>query len=391
MDAQISMTTASANGTFDIQPVIDRAGLKTFIDLPNQLYRGQPGYVSPLNVERDETLNAAKNAYFQHAEAQYWLAFRDGRPIGRISAQIDRLHLEKHRDDAGHFGLLDALDDQAVFDGLLETAEAWLTDRSMKKMRGPFNLSINEECGLLVDGFDHPAMMLMPYAPDYAVARLAAAGYQPAKDLLAYTLDINEKIEIRGERMLDRISREARITVRSVQMKRYKDELGVILDIFNDAWAKNWGFIPFTDAEMRQIAKGMRPLVRPALNFIAEVDGEPAAMIICLPNLYEIIDDLDGKLLPFGWAKLLWRLKTHRFKSCRVPLMGIRQSYQGSMIGSALLPLLLKSLHKGLLAEGVGRIEMSWILDDNMPMRRVLEGLGAEAYRTYRLFEKPLA
>lgn len=384
------MTEASANGAIDIRAVTDRSGLKTFIDLPNQLYRKQESYVPPLNVERDETLNHTKNAYFDHAEGQYWLAFRDGRPVGRISAQIDRLHLKRHQDHAGHFGLLDAEDDQAVFDQLLATAEAWLTERGMKRVRGPFNLSINEECGLLVDGFDHPAMMLMPYAPDYAADRVAKSGYMPAKDLLAYTLDIDETIEIRGERMLDRVSREARITFRPVAMNRYKEELGVILDIFNDAWADNWGFIPFTDAEMRQIAKGMRPLVRPSLNYIAEVDGEPAAMIICLPNLYEIIGDLDGKLLPFGWAKLLWRLKTHRFNSCRVPLMGIRRCHQGSMIGSALLPLLLKSLHKGLLAEGIPRIEMSWILDDNLPMRRVLEGLGAEAYRTYRLFEKPL-
>ncbi|MEM8951891.1 MAG: hypothetical protein AAGC99_21475 [Pseudomonadota bacterium] len=385
------MTTASANDAIDVRPVTDRGGLRTFIDLPNQIYHGQSSYVAPLYVERDETLNKAKNAYFQHAEGQYWLAYRNDRPVGRVSAQVDRLHLEKHRDDTGHFGLLDAVDDQDVFDRLLATAEAWLAERSMKRARGPFNLSINEECGLLVDGFDHPAMMLMPFAPDYAADRLGAAGYRLAKDLLAYTLDIREEIEIRGERMLERISKEARISVRPVEMKRYKQELGIILDIFNDAWANNWGFIPFTDAEMRQIAKGMRPLVRPSLNFIAEVDGEPAAMIICLPNLCEIIDDLDGRLLPFGWARLLWRLKTHRFKSCRVPLMGIRQRHQGSMIGSALLPLLLKSLHKGLLAEGIGRVEMSWILDDNMPMRRVLEGLGAEAYRTYRLFEKPLA
>lgn len=384
------MTRDKANGALDIRPVTDRSGLKTFIDLPNRLYRDRSGYAPPLNVERDETLNAKKNAYFQHAEGQYWLAFRDGRPVGRISAQVDRLHQERYRDDVGHFGLLDAEDDQAVFDQLLDTAEAWLKERDMKRVRGPFNLSINEECGLLVDGFDHPAMMLMPFAPDYAARRLDARGYRQVKDLLAYTLDIDDTIEIRGERMLERIGREARITVRPVAMKRYKQELGIVLDIFNDAWANNWGFVPFTDAEMRQIAKGMRPLVRPPLNYIAEVDGEPAAMIICLPNLFEIIDDLEGKLLPFGWAKLLWRLKTHRFKSCRVPLMGIRQRYQGSMIGSALLPFLLKSLHRGLVAEEVQRIEMSWILDDNMPMRRVLEGTGAEAYRTYRLFEKPL-
>lgn len=385
------MTTGSANGDLDIRPVTDRSGLKTFIDLPNRLYRDRTGYVPPLGIERDETLNSAKNAYFQHADAQYWLAFRGDRPVGRISAQVDRLHLERHQDQAGHFGLLDAADDQAVVDRLLKTAEAWLAERGMKRVRGPFNLSINEECGLLVRGFDQPAMMMMPFAPDYVETRLNAGGYRAVKDLLAYTLDVDEAIEIRGERMLDRLSREARITVRPVEMKRYKEELGVVLDIFNDAWANNWGFIPFTDAEMRQIAKGMRPLVRPALNYIAEVDGEPAAMIICLPNLCEIIGDLGGRLLPLGWAKLLWRLKFHRFKSCRVPLMGIRQRHQGSMIGSALLPLLLKSLHRGLLAEGFERVEMSWILEDNRPMRRVLEGLGAEAYRTYRLFEKPLS
>ena len=384
------MTSASAKGEIEIRPVSDRAGLKTFIDLPNQLYQDQDTYVPPLALERDETLNAAKNAYFDHAEGQYWLAYREGRPVGRVSAQVDQLHLERYRDDAGHFGLIDAEDDQEVFDRLMETVEAWLGERGMKRVRGPFNLSINEECGLLVDGFDQPAMMLMPFAPDYAAGRLSARGYRPAKDLLAYSLDVEENIQIPGERLLERISREARISVRPVNTKRYSEELGIVLDIFNDAWADNWGFIPFTDAEMRQIAKGMRPLVRSQLNYIAEVDGEPAAMVICLPNLYEIIDDLDGKLLPLGWAKLIWRLKMHRFESCRVPLMGVRKRYHGSMIGSALLPLLLKSLHRSLLGEGFSRVEMSWVLDDNKPMRRILEELGAEAYRTYRLFEKPL-
>jgi hypothetical protein len=385
------MTTASANGALDIRPVTDGAGLKAFIDLPNQIYRSQSGYVAPLYVERDETLNPKKNAYYQHAEGQYWLAFRGGKPVGRISAQVDRLHREQHGDQAGHFGLLDAEDDPEVFASLLATAEAWLLERGSARVRGPFNLSINEECGLLVNGFDHPAMMLMPFAPDYAASRLEAHGYAKAKDLIAYTLDVDEKIKIPAERMLERVSREARITVRPVEMKRYKAELAVVLDIFNDAWANNWGFIPFTDAEMSQIAKGMRPLVRPSLNYIAKVDGEPAAMVICLPNLFEIISDLKGKLLPLGWAKLLWRLKTHRFSSCRVPLMGVRQKFQGTMIGAALLPLLLKSLHHGLVKEGFSRVEMSWILDDNMPMRRILEELGADPYRTYRIFEKPLS
>ena len=384
------MMSVSADNAITLQPVTDPAGLRAFIDLPNRLYRDEQGYVPLLNVERDETLNPKKNAYYQHADGQYWLAFREGKPVGRISAQIDRLHLETHGDQAGHFGLLDAIDDPDVFHALLKMAEAWLKERGAKQVRGPFNLSINEECGLPINGFDHPPMMLMPFAPNYIENHLKDQGFTKAKDLLAYSLDINEDIKIPAERLLDRVSQEARITVRPVEMRRYKAELAVVLDIFNNAWADNWGFIPFTDAEMQQIAQGMRPLIRPNLNYIAEVDGKPAAMVICLPNLLEIIKDLNGRLLPFGWAKLLWRLKTSRFQSCRVPLMGIRKEFHGTMIGAALLPLVLKSLHLGLVKEGFSRVEMSWILEDNMPMRRILEGMGADPYRTYRLFEKPL-
>lgn len=385
------MATQRAPGPIELLPVNDRKGLLAFIDLPNQLYRGHSAYAAPLNLERGETLSPRKNAYFQHAEGQYWLAYQEGRAVGRISAQIDRLHLERHGDKAGHFGLLDAEDDPEVFGKLLATAEQWLRERGMGTIRGPFNLSINEECGLLVEGFDHPAMLMMPYAPAYAEQHLIAHHYQKAKDLLAYSLDLLPDLEVRGERMLKRLAKEGRITVRPIEMKRYKAELGIVLDIFNEAWADNWGFIPFTEAEMRQIAKGMRPLVRPELNYVAEVDGEPAAMIICLPNLYEAIEGLDGRLLPLGWARLLWRLKTLRFKSCRVPLMGVRKKFQGSIVGSALVQMLFKSLHYGLVDQGFARLEMSWILEDNMPMRRLLEDLGGHAYRTYRLFEKPLA
>lgn len=384
------MATQLAPSPIDIVPVTDRKGLQAFIDLPNRLYRGKPGYTAPLNLERHETLSSKKNAYYQHAEGQYWLAYRDGRAVGRISAQVDKLHLERHGEKAGHFGLLDTEDDGEIVDALLATAEHWLRERRMAKVRGPFNLSVNEECGLLVDGFDHPAMLMMPYAPAYAERHVIESGYQKAMDMLAYSLDITPELEVRGERMLQRVVKEGRVNIRSIQMKRYKQELSVILDIFNEAWADNWGFIPFTEAEMQQIAKGMRPLVRPALNYVAEVDGEPAAMIICLPNLYEAIEDLNGQLLPLGWAKLLWRLKMFSFTSGRVPLMGVRKKYHGSVVGSALIQLLFKSLHKGLVDQGIKRLEMSWILENNMPMRRLLDDLGGEAYRTYRIYEKQL-
>ena len=385
------MATKLAPSQIDLRAVNDRKALKTFIDLPNRLYRGHAGYTPPLQLERIETLSSKRNPYFQHAKGHYWLAFKDGVPVGRISAQIDQLHLERHSDQAGHFGLLDAIDDPDVFAALFRTAEDWLREQGMARIRGPFNLSINEECGLLVDGFDHPAMLMMPYAPAYAEHRLTAHGYRKAVDLLAYTLDVTPEHRVRGERLLERLQQESRITVRPIDMSRYGAELAVVLDIFNEAWADNWGFVPFTEAEMRQIAKGMRPLIRPALNHVAEVDGEPAAMIICLPNLYEAISDLDGRLMPLGWAKLLWRLKKLRFKSSRVPLMGVRKQYHGTLVGSALIQLLFKSLHQGLVKEGFQRLEMSWILENNLPMKRLLEDLGGEAYRTYRLYEKPLA
>lgn len=384
------MATQLAPNPVELRPIDQRRDLAAFIDLPNEIYRGNPGYIPPLNLERHETLSPKKNAYYQHAEGQYWLAMRGGRPVGRVSAQIDQLHLQRHGEKTGHFGLLDAIDDPDVFDALLEAAEQWLRARGMTTIRGPFNLSINEECGLLVDGFEHPAMLMMPFAPAYAEAHLLARNYRKATDLLAYSLDLHPDMNLRGERLLKRIAKEGRIKIRPIDMSRYKAELGVVLDIFNEAWSDNWGFVPFTEAEMQQIAKGMRPLVRPALNLIAEIDDEPAAMIVCLPNLYEAIDDLNGRLLPFGWAKLLWRLKTLPFKSGRVPLMGVRKKHHGTIVGSALVQLLFKSLHGGLIEQGFERLEMSWILEDNMPMRRLLEDLGGEPYRTYRIVEKPL-
>ncbi|HEX5080286.1 MAG TPA: hypothetical protein VFV80_14130 [Geminicoccaceae bacterium] len=374
-----------------IEPVAGRRGLETFIRLPNRLYRRWPGYVAPLLIKRRASLRFDKNAYFQHAEGQYWLAWRDGRPVGRISAQIDRLYLDKYRNATGHFGMLDAEDDPAIFGALLATAEDWLRARGMTRALGPFNLSINEECGLLVDGFAAPPMLMMGFDPPYAARRLEEQGYRKAKDLLAYDYDVRATPPIRGEAMLERSSEEHRVRVRPVDMSRYQAELATIMDIFNDAWSENWGSLPFTQAEITNIANGMRPLIRPELIWIAEVDDTPACMIVCLPNLYEAIADLNGKLLPFGWAKLLWRLKMRRPRTGRVLLMGIRTAWRRTLLGSALILMVLESLRRGVTKEGLERIELSWVLEDNLPMRRVIESIGGKVCKTYRIFEKSLA
>jgi hypothetical protein len=373
-----------------IEPVESRRQLETFIRLPNRLYRGWPGYVAPLLMERRDSLRFDKNAYFQHAEGQYWLAWRGARPVGRISAQVDRLYLEKYRNATGHFGMLDAEDDPAVFRALLDTAEAWLRARGMARVLGPFNLSINEECGLLVEGFAATPMLMMGFAPPYAALRVEEAGYRKAKDLIAYDYDVRSTPPIRGEAMLERSSAAHRVRVRPVDMSRYRAELATIMEIFNDAWSENWGSVPFTEAEITHIANNMRPLIRPELIWIAEVDDQPACMIVCLPNLYEAITDLDGRLLPFGWAKLLWRLKMRRPRTGRVLLMGIRTAWRRTLLGSALILMVLESLRQGLMREGLERIELSWVLEDNLPMRRVIESIGGKVCKTYRIFEKSL-
>jgi len=374
-----------------IVPVEGRQMLEAFIRLPYALYHDRPNYVAPLLMERRDTLRFDKNAFFEHAEAQYWLAYRDRRLVGRISAQIDRLYLDKYRNATGHFGMLDAEDDPEVFGALLATAENWLRARGMERVLGPFNLSINQECGLLVEGFDAPAMIMMGFNKHYAAERIEEQGYRKAKDLIAYDYDVRSTPPIRGEALLQRNSDAHRVRVRSVDMSRYKAELAVIMEIYNEAWAENWGSVPFTEAEITHIANGMRPLIRPDMIWIAEVDDSPACMVVCLPNLYEMIGDLKGGLLPFGWAKLLWRLKRRRVRTGRVLLMGIRTAYRRTLLGSALILMVLESLRQGVMKEGLETIELSWVLEDNLPTRRVIESIGGTVSKTYRIFEKSLA
>jgi hypothetical protein len=390
MNAPSGRAGAGGGGALRVEPVTDKAGLETFIQVPERLYAGQRSYVAPLRMERREALSAKHNPYFEHGKAQYWVAWRGERPVGRISAQVDQLHLEHHHDATGHFGLLDAEDDPALFQALAATAEGWLREQGMRRVRGPLNLSVNEEIGLLVDGFDARSVMMMGFAPPYAGPRLEALGYVKAKDVLAYDYDLQRDITPQTERRLKRARATPEIAVRTLDMGRFKEELALIIDIFNDAWSQNWGFIPFTQAEMEATAKALKPLVRKELVALASVGGEPAAMLVALPNLNEAIADMRGKLLPFGWAKLIWRLKVALPGSARVLLMGVRRKHHGGPIGATLMLALFDSFREGMRKLKIDYAELSWILEDNRPMRAVLEGLGARVYKTYRIYEKPL-
>jgi len=379
------------SGSLQIIAAENHRDLTRFIRLPNELYRGQKGFVPQLTGEAMKTLTAKSNPYFRHAQARYWLACRDGRPVGRISAQVDRLFLERHDAATGHFGFLDIADDAEAFHALTAVAEGWLRTQGMRRCLGPFSLSINEECGLMVEGFESLPMMMMPFALPYAGARLEEQGYRKVKDLIAYDYDIASARTIASQRLFNQVSTEQRVKIRPLDMARYDDELAAILDVFNDAWSDNWGFTPFTTEEIAAAAAAMRPILKPELVWIAELDGTPVSMIVALPNFYEAIRDLDGSIMPFGWLKLLWRLKVTGLRTSRVALFGVRRAYHRTPLGSVLVLLLLESLRQASKRLGIERTELSWILEDNLPMRRVIESVGGRPYKTFRLYEKALA
>jgi GNAT superfamily N-acetyltransferase len=384
------MAYDAAVSDITIVPVASRKELDRFIRVPMRLMAGDPNYIAPLIMERRDALTPKTNPFFEHAEVQLWLAVRDGRDVGRISAQIDALTPQPAQGRIGHFGMICAEDDRQVFTALFRTAEAWLRERGCTKALGPFNLSINEEVGLLVDGFDTPPMVMMPHDPPYAAARVAEQGYAKAQDIFAY-------LSPREHDMSDRVLTLARrgtapgVVLRKLDMKRYDEEIKTLTEILNDAWSDNWGFTPTTEAETRQLAKAMKPVVDPDMTWFAEIDGEPAGFIVWLPNINEAIRDLGGKLLPFGWAKLLWRLKVSGLKSTRCPLLGVKKKFQSSRKGQLLTFQLMDAAATQARNKGYERYEMSWILEANTSMNRIIQSLGSHAYKTYRIYEKALA
>jgi hypothetical protein len=379
-----------ASTAVEIVPVATKAELERFIRLPMRLNASDPNYIAPLLQERREALSAKTNPYFKHAEVQLWLAVRAGRDVGRISAQIDDLAPRDGPHPTGHFGLIAAEDDEAVFAALFRTAEAWLAARGCRRAIGPFNLSINEEVGLLVDGRDTPPMVMMGHDPAYVAGRVEALGYEKAKDVYAYIGPLTNDLP---ERVLRRVRRglPAGVRLRMLNMGDYAAEVDRLTGILNDAWSDNWGFTPTTEAETRQLAAALKLVIDPRLTWFAEIDGECAGFIVYLPNVNEAIADLSGRLFPFGWAKLLWRLKVRRVKTFRVPLMGVRRKFAPTRRGQMLPFLLIDAANTAARRLGYQHGEISWVLEDNLPMTAIAEAIEVRRYKTYRIYEKALA
>jgi len=373
-----------------IEQVEGKSALDTFIRVPWLVFKDDPNWVPPLIIERRGHLNRKQNPYFEHAEVALWIAKRDGQAVGRISAQIDENYLAHHKDNTGQFGFLDAIDDVQVFNALIKTAEDWLRERGIKRAVGPFSLSINDESGLLVEGFNTPPFVMMGHAFPYYQTHVERLGYQKAMDLFAYGYDPFKDLEPKVQKMLARIRRNPDVKVRILDWARYESDIRVVLDIFNDAWSDNWGFVPFTETELRHIAKELKPLLRAEMVIIAEVKGIPSAMAVAFPNLNEAIADLNGALLPFGWLKLLWRLKVSRIKSGRLALMGVKKQFRNSMLGSGLGLTVIDQIRLNSQSLGITEGELGWVLEGNPQMWRMIEAVGGTRDKVYRVYEKDL-
>jgi hypothetical protein len=374
-----------------IRPVRDKPARRAFLDLPFSIYRGDPNWVAPLYLERFEHLDPNKNPYFKHAEAELFLAERNGTPVGRISAQVCRLRSGIYQDGVGQFGFLEAVDDPKVFAALFETASGWLKDRGMTSIQGPFSFSINDEMGLLIKGFDTPPNMMMGHAPSYYAPRVEEQGFTKAKDVIAYDY-VDETGMTRAMNVAHQKAMAAKnIRIRPLDKKNLSRDLDIIVSILNDAWSGNWGFVPWTRDEIVALGNNLKMLVTGEFIAIAELNGEAAAMAVSLPNINEWISGLNGRLLPFGWAKVAWNLLAKPPGSVRMPLMGLRKAYHGTPLGATLALGAIGEVRKYHISRGTKRGELSWILEDNMPMRRMIEIVGARPYKTYRIYQRPIA
>jgi hypothetical protein len=381
----------SADGII-VRPVSSKAGKKAFVELAYRLNLSDPNWVPPLKDEIRGLITPGKNPWFEHAEAEFFLAFREGRaePVGRISAQVDQLVLRHMGAGLGQWGMFEA-EDEAVAHALFEAAEAWLRGKGMTRSMGPFSLGIWDEPGLLIKGHDHPPMVMMGHNKAEYQAWVESAGYQGVKDLFTYDLPVDVPFPPLVERIVAAGEKNPRIRIRKVDKKRFEAEASLILSILNEAWSENWGFIPLTDAEIAYAGKKLKPIVLEDMILIAEYDGEPVAFMMSLPDINEFIRDLKGELFPFGFIKLLWRLRKMRPKTGRVPLMGVLKKLHATRLASQLAFMMIEYIRRaGNGHYGITRAEVGWVLDDNGPMISIAEAIESRNNRTYRIYEKAL-
>lgn len=359
-----------------------------FIKFPWKIYKGDPYWVPPLIFDVRKNLDPNKNPFFKHADVQLFLAEKEGKLAGRIAAIKNNNHNNFHKDKAGFFGFYETIDDEDVSDLLLDTACEWVKEKGLNEILGPVNPSTNDECGLLVEGFNSSPVFLMPYNPKHYQNKIENFGFEKANDMYAYYIPSevikDPKIMNRLERMTELIKKRSDVTTYNINMKDLKNEVRKIEEIYNSAWESNWGFVPITTAEFDYLAESLKMVVDPDLVMFAEVAGKPAGFTLSLPDFNQVLKKMNGRLLPFGFLKILTGKKKIDF--LRVIIMGVKPEYQKKAIDSVFYLETIKNGNKN----GYTGAEISWVLEDNMPMRMAAEKLGAHKYKTYRIYKKNL-
>lgn len=355
-----------------------------FINLPYRLHGKNPAFVPPLLSEVESSLDTERNPFYKHAEMEMFLARLEGKVVGRIAAIIDHNYIETVQQLVGLFGFFECINDIDVAHALFNSASAWLRRAKMRKMLGPTNPSMNDEIGVLQNAFDQPPVIKMVWNPDYYPSLYENSVFNKAKDVWAYTMhkdEVSERLLKLGEILVKR----SKVTFRHPNMKKFKREIAVFRDIYNQAWSRNWGFVPWTEAEFEYVAKGLKQVIDPNLVLIAEDNGRPVAFSLALPDLNIAIKKLrNGRLFPFGLMKLLWH--SRKIHSCRVVILGVLKEYRNRGIDTALY---YETFRIGV-EKGYEEAEMSWILEDNERMNRALEMMAARKYKIWRLYEREL-
>ena len=373
-----------------IEPVENKRGLTEFVKFPFTLYKNDPNWVPPLIEERLDVFNPKKNPLFEHSRGQTFLARRDGKLVGTISALVNDRHNEVHNELMGSFGFFETIDDAEVATALLRAAEGWVKAQGMTIIRGPLNLSMNDEVGTLIDGFDEPPMVMMTYNPRYYPKLIESNGYGKAMDLFAWIFDNIEeglaKAPEKLERVANKVMQKQNLRIRKVEMKHFDREVALVKQVYNAAWQKNWGFVPMTDHEMDHLAAGLKPLIDPNMVFLAETaDGKPVGVALSLPDLHQALKRSGGgHYFPFGLLKFMWHRR--HINQSRLLIMGMVEEYRGWGTDSVFY---LETAREGL-KRGYKRMEGSWILETNTMMNQIIERLGGTRYKTYRVYEKPL-
>ncbi len=370
--------------SFEVIPVRSSQELKQFIRCPWRVYHDDPYWVPPLLSEIKKTLDRQQNPFFEHAEAEYFVAVRDGQAVGRVAAIINYSHIEFHQEPVGFFGFFETIPEYEIATALLDESANWLRDRGLQVMRGPMSFSTNDECAMLVEGFDAPPALMMPYNPRYYPEYMERFGFQKAKDLLAYLFTSDQETPPKLVRVAETVRRRKHITVRPLNLKQLDKEIPLLEQIYNNAWEKNWGFVPVTSKEFQHLAHQLKQIADKDLALFAEIAGQPVGFVLALPDFNQALKRANGRLFPLGLLKLL--LASRRIDGIRVLLLGVVDMYRQHGVEALLLMEIFRAGRK----KGYQWAELSWILEDNVMMNRMSRNFGASAYKRYRIYDYAL-